>query len=131
MVSDVGVVFPADESGKRSSLGVNQAIWADAVRGVAPELATRIEASRAWRKEYAAFIPEITALCATSRETAQAVAAAYFESARSRINFERDGETIPLADAPASTLHSNSQRKRSRKGRSGGRTRCSLTWASS
>mgnify|MGYP007001785569 CR=1 FL=1 len=47
MVSDVGVVFPADESGKRSSLGVNQAIWADAVRGVAPELATRIEASRA------------------------------------------------------------------------------------
>lgn len=100
MVSDVGVVFPADESGKRSSLGVNQAIWADAVRGVAPELATRIEASRAWRKEYAAFIPEITALCATSRETAQAVAAAGLESARSRIIFERDGETIPLADAP-------------------------------
>ena len=55
---------------------VNQAIWADAVRGVAPELATHASRRAAHgAKEYAAFIPEITALCATSRETAQAVAA--------------------------------------------------------
>ena len=65
MVSDVGVVFPLDKSGKRGSLAVNQAIWADAVRGVDPDLAKRIDASKSWRKEYAAFIPEITALCAS------------------------------------------------------------------
>ena len=96
MVSDVGVVFPLDKSGKRGSLAVNQAIWADAVRGVDPDLAKRIDASKSWRKEYAAFIPEITALCASSREAAEAIAAAGLESARSRIVFERDGQVTSL-----------------------------------
>ena len=48
-MSDLGIVFPADEAGKRSSLLVNRAIWADAVRGVDPALAERIESSANWR----------------------------------------------------------------------------------
>ncbi len=96
MASDTGVVFPADESGKRGSLATNQAIWADAVRGVNADLAKRIEASPAWRKDYAAFIPEITGLCSTSRETAEAVATAGLAAARSRLVFERNGAATPV-----------------------------------
>lgn len=97
-LSDVGVVFPVDESGRRGSLAVNQAIWADSVRKVDPELAHRIELSEAWRGDYADFVHEITALCASSAEIAQTVAAAGLASAREHLVFERDGEATSLQD---------------------------------
>lgn len=93
---DVGVLFPQDESGKRGSLETNRAIWADSVRGVDPDLAARIDASPAWRKDYAQFVHEITTLCSTSRENAIEIAEAGLASARSRIGFERDGEVTDL-----------------------------------
>lgn len=98
MAAEVGVVFPADKSGKRSSLGTNRAIWADSVRGVDPNLAARIDASTAWRKEYAQFVHEITELCSTSRANATAIAEAGLASARSHIAYERDGKVTSLDD---------------------------------
>lgn len=99
-MSDLGIVFPADEAGKRSSLLVNRAIWADAVRGVDPALAERIDSSANWRKEYAAFVHEITELCASSREAAEAIATAGLAAARERLVFESDGQTWSLESAP-------------------------------
>lgn len=97
-MSNVGVVFPVDESGRRSSLAVNQAIWADAVREIDPELSHLIELSEAWRSDYAGFAHEITALCASSAEVAQTVAAAGLASARDHLVFERDGDVTSLDD---------------------------------
>ncbi len=98
MAADVGVVFPLDDSGKRGSLATNQAIWADSVREVDPNLAARIDASTAWRKEYAQYVHEITELCSTSRANAIAIARAGLAAARSRISYEREGTVTPLDD---------------------------------
>lgn len=95
-VSDTGVVFPVDDSGKRSSLSVNQAIWADAAAAADPTLERDIRSSKKWRNDYADYIPRVTAHSADSRETAEQISSAGLDSVRNHLVFERDGVTTPL-----------------------------------
>lgn len=94
-----GIQFPLNDSGRRSSLGVNQAIWADAAETVDSELAQGIRAAPAWRKEYAEFGRQLTEAAATSRASAEVIAQAGLAAARSSLLFERDGEQRPAHEA--------------------------------
>src|SRR4051794_37435091 len=96
-----GVLFAADERGRRSTMPTNRAVWADAARAVDRALSGRIDASARWRAEYLGHTRAVTELGARSADAAQRVAAAGLAAARTRLVFRRDGIDHPLADATA------------------------------
>jgi len=109
-MTEAGVQFPTDDEGRRSSLRVNQAIWADAAEAVGADaalvghtLAERIRADPAWRKHYLGYVHELTVAGGSAASVAQAIAARGLASARSRLVYVRDGEELPLESAAALT----------------------------
>jgi uncharacterized protein (DUF2267 family) len=91
-----GVAFPGG-----STTPTGRGILADAARAADAGLAARIEQSAAWRRDYARFVREVTAVSARSPNAARAVAQAGLRSMRSRMIVDRDGAQLPLADALA------------------------------
>jgi hypothetical protein len=94
-----GVVFPRGDDGRRSTTATGRHVWADAVRDVDADLATRIGAERDWRSGYVPRVVEATAAATRSRDAALTVARAGLASLAERMVFERDGDARPVADA--------------------------------
>lgn len=108
-----GVCFPASD-GKRSTSAAGRGILADAARAVDPELAREIEATRDWRHDYLRAARRLTAASAATSEASQGIADAGLASVRTRIAFERNRQTVALAQArtfpPAERLESRELR---------------------
>ena len=94
-----GVLFPPGDDGRRSTAATGMAVWADAIRGVDPALAARIDAARDWRKDYVAAVVAHTAAATGSAQAAVDVARAGLASLGERMRFERNGEVGTLAAA--------------------------------
>lgn len=94
-----GVVFPTDADGRRSTTATGRAIWADAVRGVDPALAARLEAQGDWRTGYLRAVVDVTAAGTRSPETSLETARAGLASVAQRLRFTRDGSVASLAEA--------------------------------
>ena len=90
-----GVVFPREQDGRRSTTATGRAVWADAVRGVDPALAQRIEAARDWRKQYVDLVVAHTAAAPRTAAGSVEVARAGLASLAGRMRFDRDGTSRP------------------------------------
>jgi hypothetical protein len=93
-----GVVFPLVE-GTRSTSATGAAVVADAVRGVAPELAARVLATPAWRSGYLEHIRELTRLALVVPGAAERICADGLMSVHHRFRYRRGGEDLPLVAA--------------------------------
>lgn len=98
-LAETGVLFPADESGARKSLGTNRDIWAASVADQAPQIETAISVSKKWRADYVGLCRDVTVAAAPSHEAARNIAAAGLAAARSTLVFERGGDALPLSEA--------------------------------
>lgn len=97
--ADQGVVFPADDSGRVSTMAVNQAVFADAARGTDPALAARIEAESTWRTDYIPHIRALLELGMKSTGNAIAISSDGLAGLRTRLQFRRDGGVASIAEA--------------------------------
>jgi len=88
-----GVVFPREHDGRRSTTATGRAVWADAVRGVDPALAQRIEAAPDWRKDYVDLVVEHTAAAARTATGAVEVARAGLTSLAGRMQYDQEGRS--------------------------------------
>jgi hypothetical protein len=93
-----GVVFPV-VNGRRSSQDTARGVFADATRGVAPELASAIDATKSWHRDYVRFLAEVERVVAQSPKHALAVAADGTFSLHERMRFVRDGDECELTQA--------------------------------
>jgi hypothetical protein len=94
-----GVAFPRGEDGKRSTTATGRTVWADAVRPVDADLASRIDTEHDWRTSYVQRVVDVTAAATRNPQTAVAVARAGLAALADRMVFERDGEASPVPDA--------------------------------
>lgn len=94
-----GFAFPEGASGRRSTSATGRAVFADAVRGVDPRLAARIEHTDDWRAGYVEPVREIVVRAAGSHDTALAIAAEGLASVHRRFAFEREGRPLAVAEA--------------------------------
>lgn len=94
-----GVLFPADEQGRRSTASTGRVVWAEAVRGVDDALAARIGGAKDWRKEYVGAVVAHTAAATRSSDAGVTVARQGLAALGDRMRFERDGAISPVADA--------------------------------
>ena len=94
-----GVLFPADEQGRRSTASTGRVVWAEAVRGVDDALAARIGSSKDWRKDYLGAVVSHTAAATRSPEATVQVAQQGLAALGERMRFERDGAITSVADA--------------------------------
>src|SRR5215468_2891850 len=94
-----GVLFPTAADGRRSTLAVNRAVFADAARAADEGLARRIEATENWRSDYAPLVREVTEAGGWSTQAAVDIARAGLASMRERMVLRRGDEELPLGDA--------------------------------
>lgn len=99
MADEDGVVFPADRRGVRSTSATGRAIFADALRVVAPAAAKACECERRWRRNYLAHVRRLVEEGLRSAAAAKAIAAAGVRSVHRRLHFRRDGAEVPLESA--------------------------------
>jgi hypothetical protein len=95
---DTGVLFPSVD-GRRSTQTTARAVFADATRSVAPEVASAIERSGNWHKDYVRHLGEIERVSASSAKAATIVATEGLHALHERMVFARDGEEVELAHA--------------------------------
>lgn len=95
---ETGVLFPLVD-GRRSTQTTARGVFADATRGIAPEVAQRIDTSRNWHKDYVAFLADVERVTASSAKAAATVASDGLFSLHERMVFGRDGDEVPLANA--------------------------------
>ena len=97
----VGVVFPRVPAagGRRSTSATGQAVLADAVRPVDPDLAAAVLAVRNWRSGYLEPYRRVTELAGTRPGAAAAIAAAGLASVHERFRFAAAHEETSLAEA--------------------------------
>ena len=112
--SAAGMQFPLGEDGRRSSLGVNRDIWADAVAEVDPALSQRIRDNDSWRKDYVGLVKEVTEAGGRSSQDAVRIAEAGLDAARRHLTYVRDGQDLPVGTAttqpPSRTLETETVR---------------------
>ena len=96
--SDAGVLFPLVD-GKRRTSTTSRAVFAEATRVVAPELARDIEASSNWHRDYVRRLSDIEAVSAGSGKNAVLVAGDGLEALHRHLVFRRDGDERPLGEA--------------------------------
>src|SRR4051812_48535915 len=96
--SETGVLFPL-VGGRRSTQTTARAVFADATRGCAPDVARAIDGSAKWHRDYVARLVDIEAASATSPKHALLVADDGLASVHDRMVFARDGQELPLARA--------------------------------
>src|SRR3954470_10012904 len=98
---ETGVLFPVVD-GRRSTQTTARAVFADATRGCAPDVAHAIDSSAKWRRDYVARLLDIEAASATTPKNALLIAADGLAAVHERMVFARDGEEVPVAQAIAS-----------------------------
>jgi hypothetical protein len=95
---DDGVQF-ASVDGRRSSQRAGQAILADAVRAVDPDLAARIEKTTDWRKRYIAPFTDTVVSGAVSAKNAIRVAVDGLDSLHEHLTFVRGDRELRLDES--------------------------------
>lgn len=98
MTTDIGVLFPLVD-GRRSTQSTARAVFAEAVRAVAPDVAQRIEATRSWHKDYVRYLAELERVTASSAKNAAIVARDGLHALHQQMVFARDGDEVPLVQA--------------------------------
>ncbi|MDQ2748862.1 MAG: hypothetical protein M3Y44_04950 [Actinomycetota bacterium] len=94
---DVGVVVPADPSGRRSSSALGRAVIADALRDVDPVGALGVERETNWRSGYPVHFRRVLEAGVTSREAAVTVATDGLHAIHARMRYRpADGHEEPL-----------------------------------
>jgi hypothetical protein len=96
--AETGVLFPLVD-GRRSTQTTARAVFAEAMRAVAPDVAHTIETSRDWHKDYVRCLGEIERVTAQSGKAASVVARDGLFAVHERMVFARDGDEVPLATA--------------------------------
>ncbi len=99
------VDFPAASTGTRSTTATGRAVIADALRGVDPAAARRVEAIKDWRSGYLPAIRELVVVAAANPQAAGRVASDGLESLHERFVWTEHGDDRPLLPALASTSH--------------------------
>lgn len=98
--TSAGVHFPADDRGRRSTTTTTKGVLADAVRGVDPALAQRIDGAREWRKDYVDLVHAVTEASAGSSDTATRIAVDGLASMRHRmVLVDAEGSEVSLDGA--------------------------------
>ena len=85
--------------GRRSSQAAGKAVFAAAALAADPSLAQRIAAEKDWRKHYIGPLRSLVEAGARSARAAVNIARAGIEELQDRVEFERGGEGISLAEA--------------------------------
>src|SRR3954454_19630727 len=97
---ETGVLFPVVD-GRRSTQTTARAVFADATRGCAPDVAHAIDSSATLGRDYVARLLDIEAASATTPKNALLIAADGLAAVHERMVFARDGQEIPVAQAIA------------------------------
>ncbi len=96
--AETGVLFPLVD-GRRSTGSTSRAVFAEATRAVAPDVAAAIETSRDWHRDYVPRLADVEAASAETRKAALLVAGDGLDAVHRHLVFSRDGGEMPLADA--------------------------------
>jgi hypothetical protein len=97
---ETGVLFPLVD-GRRSTQTTARAVFAEATRGCAPDVARAIDSAAKWRRDYVARLVDIEAASASSPKNALLVAADGLAAVHDRMVFARDGQEVPVGRAIA------------------------------
>ncbi|WP_431969050.1 hypothetical protein [Nocardia sp. bgisy134] len=89
------VAFPLRD-GSRSTSATGRAVLADAVRGVAPELAKTMASASNWRRDYVHHFASATELTARSGSAALRIARDGLTALRTRMRLATPREDLPL-----------------------------------
>jgi len=100
-----GVNFPAADDGTRSTTVTGRAVVADALRGVDPAAAHRVESISDWRSGYLSAIRELVVAAAADPQAAIGVSAAGLESLHNRFVWSAGGEDQPLLASLSASDH--------------------------
>ena len=93
-----GVLFPLVD-GRRSTQSTARAVFADATRASAPDVAHAIDSSGKWRSDYVARLVDIEAASAAAPKNALRVAADGLAAVHERMVFARDGQEVAVGHA--------------------------------
>src|SRR5437763_3437879 len=93
-----GVLFPLVD-GRRSTQTTAKAVFAEAARGVAPDVADSIERTGNWHKDYVRHLSALERVSASSPKAALSVAGDGLFALHERMVFARDGEEVSLPHA--------------------------------
>lgn len=93
---DSGLVLPRDASGKRSSIALGRAVFADALRAVSPRAAQAIESESDWHRRYPLHIAQLVAESARTGAAALAIAEAGLASLAGRLRYVEAGSEASL-----------------------------------
>lgn len=99
------VNFPAANDGARSTTATGRAVIADALRGVDPAAARRVEQIREWRKGYLSAIRDLVVVAARNPEAAVTVSRDGLNSLHERFVWTADGSDRPLVPALSVSPH--------------------------
>ena len=95
---ETGVLFPIVD-GRRSTQSTSRAVLADSTRATAPEVASAIERSAQWHKDYVRHLCAVESVSASSAKAASLVARDGLDSLHQHLVFVRGDDEGPLADA--------------------------------
>lgn len=95
-----GVVFPADEQGRRSTTGVGRGVVADALRTVDPTGAVAAEQEAGWRSGYLTHHRRLVEAGLAAPDAATSIARGGLDSLRGRMLVATPDGEAPLADWP-------------------------------
>jgi hypothetical protein len=93
-----GVLFPLVD-GRRSTQSTSRAVLADATRATAPEVASAIEKSAQWHRDYVGHVAAVEAVSASSAKAASVVARDGLDSLHRHLVFVRGDDERPLGEA--------------------------------
>jgi len=100
--AETGVLFPLVD-GRRSTQTTSRAVFAEATREVAPDIAHGIESARDWHKEYVRRLADIEAVSAASGKNALRVAGDGLHALHRHLVFRRGETEVPLEQALRAT----------------------------
>lgn len=90
-----GVRFP-ERDGRRSSQASGRLIFSEAARATDPQLASRIDSTDRWHKNYLGPARKLIEAGVRSPQEASLIAEAGLAAARGELSFVRNGDEIPL-----------------------------------
>ena len=92
-----GVEFPADDTGRRSTLSLNSAAFQASVAKVDSGMASQIgQDAPKWRKKYSKYVVENVKLSSRSPDNALAIANAGLDYLHDNMVFIRNERSMPL-----------------------------------
>src|SRR4051794_41824107 len=97
---ETGVLFPLVD-GRRSTQTTARAVFAEATRSCAPDVADAIDSSEKWRRDYVARLIDIEAASASAPKNALLIAADGLAAVHERVGFARGGGGMPRAQGVA------------------------------